>query len=352
MAETATPASLTLDQGGSPFGRVAPGLALSIAVAVGAVLAVPVVARLFPIPATVLALLIGVALNSLASKPVFRPGMTFCVKTLLRWAVALLGLRVALGDIAALGLQAATLVVFAMAVTVLSGFALARLFGQDAAYGALAGAGTAVCGASATLATSTVVPDYRGKEADITFVVVAVNALSTVAMVTYPALCAWLGFDPHTTGVMLGGTIHDVAQVVGAGYGVSEPVGNTAVIVKLFRVFLLLPVVLAIGWHFTRIGAMHGAAKVPVPVFAIVFLGLCLLNSVVPFVPGLAPLYAPAKSWLVEASNWGLYIALGALGLGTSIGAILAIGWRHIAIVTITTIVILVVATGGLMVIR
>lgn len=352
MAETAASASLTLDQGGSPFGRLAPGLALSVAVAVTAVLAAPFVARLFPIPATVLALLIGVALNPIASKPVFRPGMTFCVKTLLRWAVALLGLRVALGDIVALGLPAAILVIVAMTATVLSGFALARLFGQDAAYGALAGAGTAVCGASATLATSTVVPDYRGKEADIAFVVVAVNALSTIAMVTYPALCAWLGFDPQNTGVMLGATIHDVAQVVGAGYGVSEPVGNTAVIVKLFRVFLLLPVVLAIGWHFTRIGATHGAAKVPVPMFAIVFLGLCLLNSIVPAAPGLAPLYGPVKSGLVEASNWGLYVALGALGLGTSIGAILAIGWRHIATVTVTTFVILVVATAGLAVIR
>ena len=102
-----------------------------------------------------------------------------------------------------------------------------------------------MCGASATLATSTVLPNYKGKEADVVFVVVAVNALSTVAMVLYPPLCTWLGFDAHTTGVMLGGTIHDVAQVVGAGYAVSEPVGNTAVIVKLFRVFLLLPVVLA-----------------------------------------------------------------------------------------------------------
>src|SRR3712207_8934879 len=77
---------------------------------------------------------------------------------------------------------------------------------------------------------------------------------------------------------MLGATIHDVAKVVGAGSAVSEPVGNTAVVVKLFRVFLLLPVVLAVGWWFTRKGVEHGEARVPVPVFALVFLGLCLLN--------------------------------------------------------------------------
>jgi len=134
----------------------------------------------------------------------------------------------------------AVLVVVAMVLTLAAGFLLARLFTLERAYGALAGAGTAVCGASATLATSIVLPDYKGKEMDVAFVVVAVNALSTLAMVVYPLLCVWLGFDAQTAGIMLGATIHDVAQVVGAGYAVSETAGNTAVIVKLFRVCCLL----------------------------------------------------------------------------------------------------------------
>src|SRR5215213_2248372 len=92
------------------------------------------------------------------------------------------------------------------------------------------------------------VPNYPQKGADVTFTVVAANAVSTLVMVAYPPLCALLGLNPQTTGIMLGATIHDMAQVVGAGYAVSEPVGNTAVIVKLFRVFLLLPAVLGIGW--------------------------------------------------------------------------------------------------------
>lgn len=332
--------------------RLGPGIGLSAAVAVAAVTAAPAVAQLFPIPAMVIALLIGIALNAFAAKPVFQPGLIFCIKRLLRWAVALLGLRIALGDIVALGWASTAVVIAAMAATIASGFWLARLFGQNAPYGALAGAATAVCGASATLATSTVVPDYRGKEADIVFVVVAVNALSTAAMVLYPLLCLWLGLDERTTGILLGATIHDVAQVVGAGYAVSEGAGNTAVIVKLFRVFLLLPVVLCIGWWFTRMGAEHGRAKVPVPVFALVFLGLCILNSIVAQVPGLAAAYAPVKAVLVEASTWGLLTAIAALGLGTSIASIVALGWRHVATVIGTTLVILAVATAGLLVIR
>jgi uncharacterized integral membrane protein (TIGR00698 family) len=236
-----------------------------------------------------------------------------------------------------------------MVVTIAAGFLAARALGLPSPYGALAGVGTAVCGASATLATSVVLPDYSGKDADVVFVVVAVNALATLAMVIYPPLDAALGFDGQATGVMLGATIHDVAQVVGAGYAVSDLAGNTAVIVKLFRVFLLLPVVLAVGWWFARRGTAARAAKVPVPVFAFVFLALCIVNSVLPSVHEVAPLYAKVKAVLVEASTDGLLVAIGALGLGTSVSAIGMLGWRHIATVGATTLVILVVATGGLM---
>jgi uncharacterized integral membrane protein (TIGR00698 family) len=270
------------------------------------------------------------------------------VKTLLRWAVALLGLRIALGEIVALGLGTALLVVVAMAVTIVSGFLFARAFGQSDRYGALAGAGTAVCGASATLATATVLPGYEGKEADVAFVVIAVNALSTVAMVLYPPLCAVLGLDVQETGVMLGATIHDVAQVAGAGYAVSEPVGNTSVIVKLFRVLLLFPVVVAIAWWFLRPKPPLSALQASVPGFALVFLALCVLNSALAGLPAAAPVYEPVKALLGIISTWGLLLAIGALGLGTSISAIAALGWRHVATVTGTTVVILVLVTAGL----
>jgi uncharacterized integral membrane protein (TIGR00698 family) len=339
--------------------QLAPGVALSAAVAIAAALLEPVVAWAFKaglgwsytLPAIVIALVIGIALHGLASRPAFQPGITYCVKKLLRIAIGLLGLRIAIGDIIGLGLGSALLVVLSMAVTVVSGFWLARLFSRDEGYGALAGAATAVCGASATLATATALPNYKNKEADTVFTVIAANAVSTLVMVLYPPLCLWLGLTALETGVMLGATIHDMAQVVGAGYAVSEPVGNAAVIVKLFRVFLLLPVVLIIGWWFTRQGGSHGEAKVPVPVFALVFLGLAVINSILPGT-ALAPIYAPVKAFLGEVSRWGLLIAIGALGLGTSMTAILAIGWRHVAVFFGTTLIIVVVATAGLFVLR
>jgi uncharacterized integral membrane protein (TIGR00698 family) len=329
-----------------------PGVLLSSLIALAAVTTAPLIAGVLAIPAMVIALLIGIALNPVARRPWFQPGIVFCLKGVLRWAVALLGLRIALGEIAALGSTAALLVIVSMVGTLAAGFLLARAFGLERAYGALAGAGTAVCGASATLATSIVLPDYKGKETDVAFVVVAVNALSTLAMVLYPLLCLALGFDAHSTGVMLGSTIHDVAQVVGAGYAISEATGNTAVIVKLFRVFLMLPLVLVIGWLFARRSVTSAAANIPIPVFALVFVALCGLNSIAAASPGIAPIFAQIKAPLIEASTWGLLIAISALGLGTSLTAMAALGWRHVATVIGTTLVILAVVMTGLTMLR
>lgn len=342
---------------GSALGRLTPGVALSAAVALAAFAAEPALARLiggatggsYRVPAIVIALAFGVALNGLATRPAFEPGMTWCVKKLLRIAIALLGIRIALADIAALGLSTALLVIGAMAATLAAGVVLARALRVNEDYGVLAGAATAVCGASATLATSTVVPNYPQKGADVAFTVVAANAVSTIVMLAYPPLCLLLGLDPRDTGVMLGSTIHDMAQVVVAGYAVSEPVGNSAVIVKLFRVLLLLPVVLAVGWWYASRARAAGEAKVPVPAFALAFIALCLLNSALGLIPRAAPFYGPVKELLVQLSNWGLLVAIAALGLGTSIRSLLAIGWRHMAVFTGTTLIILVIVTTGLL---
>ncbi|MCZ8271861.1 MAG: YeiH family protein [Methylobacterium sp.] len=334
---------------------LAPGLLLSAAVALASVLAAPLIKSAtggrIVLPDMVIALIFGIALHRLAILARFQAGITCAVKTLLRHAIALLGLRIAFGDIAALGLGLAVLVVAVMATTLASAFLLARLFDREAGLGALAGAANAVCGASATLATATVVPDYRTRSADIAFTVVMANAVSTVVMLAYPPLCAWLGLTATETGIMLGLTIQDMAQVVGAAYAVSEPVGNTAVIVKLLRVMLLLPVVLAIGWYFMRRGEKTGEARVPVPMFAFVFILLALVNSILPST-GLAGVYHPVKAVLGEVSRWGLLIAIAALGLGTSVTQLLSIGWRHVVIFCGAGLVILVAGTGGILLLR
>ena len=267
--------------------NILPGFALSALVAIAAVAVAPLVARIVPIPAMVIALFIGIALNPVARRPLFQPGIVFCLKMLLRWAVALLGLRVALGEIAALGFATAALVVIAMAITIACGIPVRTLVRAERrlrrarrrrhrglrrlrdARDLDRGAGLQRQGSRRR---------FRGGRRQCA-VDGGDGALSA-------DLHRRSDSTPQRTGVMLGATIHDVAQVVGAGYAVSEPVGNTAVVVKLFRVFLLFPVVLSIGWFFARRAVTADAAKIPFPMFALVFVLLCVLNSIAPVDPG------------------------------------------------------------------
>jgi uncharacterized integral membrane protein (TIGR00698 family) len=351
-AEAPTTSSSRLGDGESTFSTaLIPGVALAAAIAAVAVLAEAVMRRLtggFALPALVIALLIGMALAAPARRVAFTPGLVWCVKTLLRVAIAILGLRISLADIIGLGPGTVVVVIGAMILTIASSIWLSTRIGLGAAFGALAGAANAVCGASAALATSTVVPTYERKSADVAFAVIAANAVSTLAMLIYPLVTVALGYDPKATGIFLGATIHDVAQVVGAGYAVSEPVGNTAVIVKLFRVFLLLPVVLGIGWWLAAGGVRASAAKVPVPMFAIMFLVLCIVNTAATAVPALAPVYIPAKAVLDVIATWGLLLAIAALGAGTSVAELRYINWRHGVVFFAATAVILLAVVAGL----
>ena len=140
-------------------------------------------------------------------------------------------------------------------------------------FGLLTGGAVAICGASAALAIAAVLPDGPEQQRATVMTVVGVTALSTVAMILYPLIAAAAGLDTHTTGIFLGATIHDVAQVVGAGYSVSAEAGDTATIVKLFRVALLLPVVLVLSLIVRNgAGAAPSSSRPPLlPVFLVAF---------------------------------------------------------------------------------
>jgi len=159
--------------------------------------------------------------------------------------------------------------------------------------------------------------------------VVGVTTLSTIAMVVYPVIAGALGLGEHTAGVFLGATIHDVAQVVGAGYSVSTTAGDTATIVKLFRVAMLLPVVLVVSFVVQRSGSASsdGAGRPPLlPMFLVGFAALVVVNSA-------GWLTQPVAGGLQEASRWSLVTAIAALGTKTSLGDLARVGWKPVAII-------------------
>ena len=112
---------------------------------------------------------------------------------------------------------------------------LARRLGLKPLFGVLSGGAVAICGASAALAIASVLPRNDTRERDTILTVVSVTALSTLAMILYPVFATSIGLDHKQAGIFIGGTIHDVAQVVGAGYTISNETGDIATYVKLLQ---------------------------------------------------------------------------------------------------------------------
>jgi len=279
-------------------------------------------------PQFLYALLFGMAFNFLASHPRMRDGIHFTARTVLRLGVGLLGASVAWAQVAALGAAPVLLIVVAVLATIAFGVGAARLAGRPAADGLLTGGAVAICGASAALAIAAVLPKTERGAHYTLITVVGVTALSTLAMILYPILVPLLHLRGATAGIFLGGTIHDVAQVVGAGYMISPEAGITATYVKLLRVTLLVPVVFVLALVF-RQGARGRAGLLP-PWFLVLFIALAALNSV-GFV---APAAAHA---LAIASRICLVAAIAALGVMTSFGELAELGWRPIALLAAET---------------
>lgn len=308
-----------------------PGMLLSLVVA----LAAGFLASNQGGPAVLYALLLGMAFHFLASDARFAEGIAVSARSVLRLGVALLGGRITLDQVTALG--GARLAGIAVTVVLTIGFGVlaARALGLKRRYGLLSAGATAICGASAAAAIAAVLPRYPEQERDTAFTIIGVTTLSTLAMVLYPPLARLIGFDATETGIFLGGTIHDVAQVVGAGYSVGQEAGDVATIIKLWRVALLVPTVLLIALMLRGEPPAPGTPRPPlVPAFLVGFAALVAVNSL-----GWLPPWAGGL--LGEASRWCITIAIAALGIKTSLQALGTVGGRAIGLMLAETLVLL-----------
>lgn len=290
-------------------------------------------------PATLFALLLGMSFNSAAQGSKFSEGLNFTTRTILRVGVAFLGARVSLGQITSIGIPPLAAVVISIPATILLGWLLAKLVGANSSFGILTGSAVAICGASAALAVSAVLPPSPDKERDTSFTVMAITALSTLAMITYPIIFTYMGIPLAKQGILIGATIHDVAQVVGAGFSISEEAGNLATYVKLFRV-CLLPVVVIVIAAMNHEGGLRKWRDV-MPWFALGFAALLVADST-----GLLP--GPVAAILVAASQWFLLAAIAALGARTSLAGFAGLGFKLTSIVVIETLFLLGLACASL----
>ena len=299
-----------------------PGLAPSAIVAAAA----SFLSEHYKAPVMVFALLLGIAINFLSTDGRCKEGIEFAARDLLRLGVALLGLRITFGQIASLGWEPVALVIGTVAITILLSIAAARLLGFDPLFGMLTGGATAICGASAAMALSAALPAHPRKERATLFTLIGVSALSSMAMIVYPMIVQAFSLNAGEAGMFLGGTIHDVAQVVGAGYSVGTETGDTATVVKLLRVSMLLPVIVCATMITRARGAGEGGTRPPLlPWFAAGFVILAGINSL-----GWVP--SAIQAFGNEVSRWCLVIAISALGMKTHLKELVTVGFKPIAL--------------------
>ncbi|MFY0620266.1 MAG: YeiH family putative sulfate export transporter [Pelagimonas sp.] len=305
------------------------GFLVSVVVAVAA----QFLSEHYGAPAMLMALLLGIAFHFLSEEGKCRAGIEFTARSVLRLGVALLGARISVELMVGLGAELIAVVIGGVLATIAFGLLGARLLGRGWRFGLLTGGSVAICGASAAMAISAVLPKNEQSERNLIFTVLSVTVLSTLAMIVYPILTETFDFNDEVSGVFLGGTIHDVAQVVGAGFSVSNETGEVATLVKLIRVAMLAPVVLVISLCVRQFSDQQAEGKRPpiLPMFVVGFLIFAALNSF-----GLIP--QAVIELMSSTSRWALLISIAAVGMKTSLKRILDVGGQAIILIVAETV--------------
>ncbi len=308
-----------------------PGLALAVALALVATAigtAAPVVGG--PVSGVVLGVLVGVLVRrraDAAAVAALSPGLKLASKLVLQVAVVLLGARLSLAQVAQVGLDSLPVMLGTVLVCLVAAAALGRLLGIDRELRVLIGTGTAICGASAIAA---VTPVVRASSSNVAYALSTVFAFNVAAVLLFPPLGQLLGMDQEAFGLFAGTAVNDTSSVVAAATTFGSVAADHAVVVKLVRTLLIIPIVVGLAVLVARrdrlaagdaAGAPRPAVWRLVPWFLVGFLLLATLNSV-----GLVP-----ETWhdpLATAATFLITVALTAIGLSTDVPALRAAGLK------------------------
>ncbi|WP_237685038.1 YeiH family protein [Szabonella alba] len=308
-------------------GSILPGLALALGLALLA-LALQRAAGIPGLGPMILGVGLGIVLRTCAGPiPQTGPGLRFAMRRLLRLGIVLLGLQVTVAQVAAVGLGGLVAITLTLALTFVVTRAVGRAMGVDGRLCDLIAAGTAVCGASAILAANTVT---RGRDEDVAYAVACITLLGTASMLLLPLLAAPLGLTPEIYGLWVGASVHEVAQVVGAAFAQGDVAGQSGTVAKIARVMLLAPLVMAMGLMAARRGG-GSTGRAPMPWFALGFIAMILLNSVIDLPDVLRQTTGSVTTVL-------LTVALVAMGLETDLSRLRAVGLRPLLLGVFATL--------------
>ena len=318
---------------GNRWQRLLPGLALGGAVTAAAFLLrsleLPGLTRLSPL---MLAIMIGMLVRNTLGRPeAARAGLAFSLRGPLRLGIILLGLQVTLAEILGIGWSGLLILAFALLSTYLFTLLLGGRLGVAPGLATLIAAGTGVCGASAIVAANTVVRD--GDES-VAYALATVTLFGTIAMFSYPLIGAALHMPTEVYGLWSGASVHEVAQVVAAGFARGQAEGEFATVAKLARVLMLAPLVIGMGlWAARQTQGGGRTGSPPIPWFVFGFLALVLLGDTGWIDPQLR-LYANLATQIL------LTFALAAVGLETDIRRLIAQGWQPLLLGALATVYI------------
>jgi uncharacterized integral membrane protein (TIGR00698 family) len=279
-------------------------------------------------PVILLALLLGMAFNRLYSYQEYIAGVDFCARSILKLGIALLGVRITSEEIIAAGHLPLTVVLVLTLATFLFSMLAAKVLKVSLVQALISGAAVAICGISAALAVAMVLPQNKANEQYLLCTVAGVAGISTLAMVLYPALASQLGFSPYLVGVFLGATIHDVAQVAGAGYMISAEVGDLATYTKMIRVAALVPLVILFSLWFKTY-----TARLTPPLFLCGFVILAIIS-------GANLLPELLIKLTTDASGICLLTAMAALGCKTDLVKLTKVGLKPLLLLVGNTVFI------------
>ncbi|MCE9668200.1 putative sulfate exporter family transporter [Myxococcus stipitatus] len=304
---------------GGPWLQRLPGLGLAAGLAVVSY-ALAMLPGLSVVGPLTVALLIGISSRTvLGLAPVWVDGTRYSARTVLRLGIVLMGARLDFGLVAKVGPRVLLLALAVIVGGILGIRWVAKRFGVPEKLGTLLAVGTAICGASAVVAASSVT---RAEEEDTTLAVGLCGILGTVGVLFYVFAGPLLGLSTTQLAILSGATLHEVAQVMAAAFTWGTSAGDLGTLVKLTRVVLLAPALVALGLVSGASGKVRYSLKEPpIPWFVLGFLAVGVLGSV-----GVVP--SAAKAWLSTASVFLMVMAMAAMGLGTHLSMVRRAGMR------------------------
>ncbi|ATW27361.1 YeiH family protein [Candidatus Formimonas warabiya] len=274
----------------------------------------------FHLNSLIIAIILGMVMNNVGKVPAFlEPGITYSFKKILRIAIIFLGFKLSLSDMGQIGGKGIFLVIVVTAATLMFTLWLGKRLGLDRNLAVLIGAGSSICGASAIAA---VAPVIDADDQDITFAVATVTIFGTLAMFLYPVFYHVFHLPDVLYAVWAGSSIHEVAQVVAAGFAAGEKTGQFATLVKLTRVLLVIPTVLLLGFSTVKKGGENpGFRKGTFPWFVFGFSLVVLINSFSLIPKQIVDQFVTLDSFL-------LTMAMAGLGLGANYQKLKRVGLK------------------------